>query len=142
LDLSPRGFLVRNTFERLDLTGDDRGIEICNTECRCRVGAAILAETVSIVYRFVSFLNVPMSASASRCLTVNQKLCFGRYLEEALLQLDQSNPVTREHVAAVLRQLCAKITAYLQSSGPTDRLHRPMAKLLSVCEIYLRACVR
>ena len=67
----------------------------------------------------------------------------GRYLEEALLQLDQSNPVTREHVAAVLRQLCAKLNAYLQSSSSsTDRLQRPMSKLLSVCEIYLRACSR
>jgi len=65
-----------------------------------------------------------------------------RYLEEALLQLDQSNPVTREHVATVMRQLCAKLSAYLQSSGPTDRLQRPMSKLLSVCELYLRACSR
>jgi len=66
----------------------------------------------------------------------------GRYLEEALLQLDQSNPVTREHVAAVLRQLVGKLGAYVQSSSSTDRLQRPMSKLLSVCEIYLRACSR
>lgn len=65
-----------------------------------------------------------------------------RYLEEALLNLDQSSPITREHVAAVLRQLCVKLTAYLQSSGLTDRLHRPMSKLLSVCEIYVRGCQR
>jgi enhancer of mRNA-decapping protein 4 len=51
-----------------------------------------------------------------------------RYLEEAVMNLDASNPLTREHMPGVLNNLQRQLTAYI-ASNPNNKITRSMKML-------------
>ncbi|XP_060802162.1 enhancer of mRNA-decapping protein 4 [Amyelois transitella] len=61
-----------------------------------------------------------------------------RYLEEAVMNLDTSNPVTREHLPIVIRELQKQIVAFLNSS-PGHALTRQFKMLLMATESLVKA---
>ncbi|CAH1779762.1 unnamed protein product [Owenia fusiformis] len=60
-----------------------------------------------------------------------------QYLEEAVMNLDSTNPVTREHMPIVLHTLCQKIHACLQTRS-VDRMTRPLKMLLMASQSLLK----
>jgi enhancer of mRNA-decapping protein 4 len=52
-----------------------------------------------------------------------------KYLEEAIVNLDLNNPLTREHTPAVMGQLISKLQLYIQSH-PNDKMVKNMKMLL------------
>ncbi|PNF32915.1 hypothetical protein B7P43_G01848 [Cryptotermes secundus] len=51
-----------------------------------------------------------------------------KYLEEAVMNLDATNPLTREHMPAVLTNLQRQLTAYI-ASNPNNKITRSMKML-------------
>ncbi|VVD05583.1 unnamed protein product [Leptidea sinapis] len=56
-----------------------------------------------------------------------------RYLEEAIMNLDSSNPVTREHLPIVMQHLQKQIMTFL-SANPGHELSRQFRMLLMATE--------
>ena len=52
-----------------------------------------------------------------------------KYLEEALVNLDLSMPLTREHIPAVIGQLCGKLQTYI-SAHPNEKITKSLRMLL------------
>ncbi|CAK1603589.1 unnamed protein product [Parnassius mnemosyne] len=63
-----------------------------------------------------------------------------RYLEEAIMNLDTSNPVTREHLPVVVRELQKQITAYL-AANPGHALTRQFRMLLMAADSLVKSAV-
>ncbi|CAG5048174.1 unnamed protein product [Parnassius apollo] len=63
-----------------------------------------------------------------------------RYLEEAIMNLDTSNPVTREHLPVVVRELQKQITAYL-AANPGHTLARQFRMLLMAADSLVKSAV-
>ncbi|XP_047042252.1 enhancer of mRNA-decapping protein 4 isoform X1 [Helicoverpa zea] len=61
-----------------------------------------------------------------------------RYLEEAVMNLDTTNPVTREHLPAVVRELQKQLMAFL-SATPNHALARQLRMLLMATEALVKA---
>ncbi|XP_045761066.1 enhancer of mRNA-decapping protein 4-like [Maniola jurtina] len=61
-----------------------------------------------------------------------------RYLEEAIMNLDTSNPVTREHLPGVVRELQKQIMGFL-SSSPGHALSRQFRMLLMATEALVKS---
>nr|XP_034833095.1 enhancer of mRNA-decapping protein 4-like [Maniola hyperantus] len=61
-----------------------------------------------------------------------------RYLEEAVMNLDTSNPVTREHLPGVIRELQKQIMGFL-SSSPGHALSRQFRMLLMATEALVKS---
>lgn len=51
-----------------------------------------------------------------------------RYLEEAVMNLDATNPLTREHMPGVLTNLQRQLTSYI-ASNPNNKITRSMKML-------------
>lgn len=62
---------------------------------------------------------------------------FCRYLEEAIMNLDTANPVTKEHMPAVLGHLCQNLTAYIHAN-PNDQMTRNMRILQMAAQSLLK----
>lgn len=63
-----------------------------------------------------------------------------RYLEEAIMNLDTTNPVTREHLPIVVRELQKQIVAFL-NSNPGHALSRQFRMLLMATESLVKNAV-
>ncbi|KAJ0181557.1 hypothetical protein K1T71_002279 [Dendrolimus kikuchii] len=63
-----------------------------------------------------------------------------RYLEEAVMNLDTSNPVTREHLPAVVRELQKQVMAFL-SANPGHALARQFRMLAMAAESLANSTV-
>ncbi|XP_013147075.1 PREDICTED: enhancer of mRNA-decapping protein 4 isoform X2 [Papilio polytes] len=63
-----------------------------------------------------------------------------RYLEEAIMNLDTTNPVTREHLPVVLRELQKQVMAFL-SANPGHALTRQFRMLLLAADSLVKAAV-
>ncbi|XP_045535054.1 enhancer of mRNA-decapping protein 4 [Papilio machaon] len=63
-----------------------------------------------------------------------------RYLEEAIMNLDTTNPVTREHLPVVLRELQKQVMAFL-SANPGHALSRQFRMLLLAADSLVKAAV-
>ncbi|XP_068621087.1 enhancer of mRNA-decapping protein 4 [Battus philenor] len=63
-----------------------------------------------------------------------------RFLEEAIMNLDTSNPVTREHLPVVVRELQKQILAFL-ASNPGHMLTRPFRMLLMATDSLVKNAV-
>ncbi|KPI98492.1 Enhancer of mRNA-decapping protein 4 [Papilio xuthus] len=63
-----------------------------------------------------------------------------RYLEEAIMNLDTTNPVTREHLPVVLRELQKQVMAFL-SANPGHTLTRQFRMLLLAADSLVKAAV-
>ncbi|CAG9567572.1 unnamed protein product [Danaus chrysippus] len=63
-----------------------------------------------------------------------------RYLEEAVMNLDTSNPVTREHLPIVVRELQKQIISFL-NSNPSHSLSRQFRMLLMATEALVKGAV-
>lgn len=61
-----------------------------------------------------------------------------RYLEEAILSLDISNPVTREHLPAILRELQKQVNSFL-GSNPGHPLYRQLRMLNMAADSLLNS---
>lgn len=61
-----------------------------------------------------------------------------RYLEEAVMNLDTSNPVTREHLPAVVRELQKQLMSFL-AAAPNHGLARQLRMLLMATEALVKA---
>ncbi|KAJ8729730.1 hypothetical protein PYW08_001311 [Mythimna loreyi] len=61
-----------------------------------------------------------------------------RYLEEAVMNLDTSNPVTREHLPGVVRELQKQLMGFLQAA-PNHALARQLRMLLMATEALVKA---
>ena len=53
------------------------------------------------------------------------------------MNLDTANPVTKEHMPAVLGQLCQNLTAFIHSN-PTDSMTRNMRILQMAAQSLLK----
>lgn len=53
------------------------------------------------------------------------------------MNLDSSNPITKEHMSAVVGQLCQKLTSFIQSY-PSDKITRQMRMLLMASQSLLK----
>lgn len=51
-----------------------------------------------------------------------------RYLEEAVMNLDPSNPVTKEHITTVLRELLRQLATFI-AANPTNKNTRQIKML-------------
>lgn len=60
-----------------------------------------------------------------------------RYLEDAVFNLDATNPLTREHTPQVISQLIAKIHAHT-NAHPTEKLARPLKMLAMASQTLLQ----
>ncbi|KAF9415855.1 hypothetical protein HW555_006607 [Spodoptera exigua] len=60
-----------------------------------------------------------------------------RYLEEAVMNLDTSNPVTREHLPAVVRELQKQLVSFL-AAAPHHALARQLRMLLMATEALVK----
>ncbi|KAI5636004.1 WD40 region of ge1, enhancer of mRNA-decapping protein domain-containing protein [Phthorimaea operculella] len=69
-------------------------------------------------------------------ITRDTNLCH-RYLEEAIMNLDTSNPVTREHLPVVVRELQKQIMAFL-TAHPNHALHRQFKMLLMAADSLVK----
>lgn len=65
---------------------------------------------------------------------------FSRYLEEAIMNLDTSNPVTREHLPGVVRELQQQIMGFL-ASNPGHALTRQFRMLLMAADSLVKSTV-
>nr|XP_032529579.1 enhancer of mRNA-decapping protein 4 [Danaus plexippus plexippus] len=63
-----------------------------------------------------------------------------RYLEEAVMNLDTTNPVTREHLPIVVRELQKQIISFL-NSNPSHSLSRQFRMLLMATEALVKGGV-
>lgn len=63
-----------------------------------------------------------------------------RYLEEAVMNLDTSNPVTREHLPAVVRELQKQVMAFL-NANPGHALARQFRMLAMAAESLANSTV-
>lgn len=63
-----------------------------------------------------------------------------RYLEEAVMNLDTMNPVTREHLPGVVRELQKQIVAFL-TTNPQHALTRQFKVLLMATESLVKSAV-
>ncbi|CAB3231520.1 unnamed protein product [Arctia plantaginis] len=61
-----------------------------------------------------------------------------RYLEEAVMNLDTANPVTREHLPGVVRELQKQLVGFL-NAAPAHALARQLRMLLMATEALLKA---
>ncbi|KAJ8726037.1 hypothetical protein PYW07_000735 [Mythimna separata] len=61
-----------------------------------------------------------------------------KYLEEAVMNLDTSNPVTREHLPGVVRELQKQLLGFLQAT-PNHALARQLRMLLMATEALVKA---
>ncbi|XP_053604958.1 enhancer of mRNA-decapping protein 4-like [Plodia interpunctella] len=61
-----------------------------------------------------------------------------RYLEEAVMNLDTANPVTREHLPVVIRELQKQLVSFLNAS-PAHALARQFRMLLMATESLVKA---
>jgi enhancer of mRNA-decapping protein 4 len=61
-----------------------------------------------------------------------------RYLEEAVLHLDPSDPLTHQVAVTILCSLHSMLTTYIQLHDPNDTMYHPIEKLLTICDISLR----
>ncbi|KAL0894386.1 hypothetical protein ABMA27_013009 [Loxostege sticticalis] len=61
-----------------------------------------------------------------------------RYLEEAIMNLDTSNPVTREHLPVVVRELQKQVCAFL-AANPGHSLARQFKMLLMAADSLVKA---
>ena len=69
---------------------------------------------------------------------VKQEQFFSRrYLEEAVMNLDASNPVTREHMTTVLGALGQKLMAFIQNH-PQEKMTRNIKMLLMASQSLLK----
>ncbi|PNF32921.1 hypothetical protein B7P43_G01848, partial [Cryptotermes secundus] len=64
-----------------------------------------------------------------------------KYLEEAVMNLDATNPLTREHMPAVLTNLQRQLTAYI-ASNPNNKITRSMKMLNMATQSLLNAIPR
>lgn len=53
-----------------------------------------------------------------------------RYLEEALLNVDQTSPVMREHLPAILEQLAVNADVIQHATGLDPHLRRTIKRLI------------
>lgn len=67
-------------------------------------------------------------------------LCLFRYLEEAVMNLDTSSPVTREHLPGVVAELQQQVSAFVTAS-PSHPLARRLRMLLLASDALLKATV-
>ncbi|XP_072936338.1 enhancer of mRNA-decapping protein 4 isoform X2 [Epargyreus clarus] len=63
-----------------------------------------------------------------------------RYLEEAIMNLDTTNPVTREHLPVVIRELQKQIVSFL-GANPGHALTRQFRMLLMATEALVKSSV-
>ncbi|CAG9784709.1 unnamed protein product [Diatraea saccharalis] len=61
-----------------------------------------------------------------------------RYLEEAIMNLDTTNPVTREHLPVVVRELQKQVMSFL-SAHPSHSLARQFKMLLMAADSLVKA---
>uniref|UniRef100_S4NQB6 Enhancer of mRNA-decapping protein 4 n=3 Tax=Pararge aegeria TaxID=116150 RepID=S4NQB6_9NEOP len=61
-----------------------------------------------------------------------------RYLEEAIMNLDTSNPMTREHLPGVVRELQKQIVAFLGNNSG-HALSRQFRMLLMATEALVKS---
>ena len=52
-----------------------------------------------------------------------------RYLQEAIMNLDASNPLTKEHMPSVIQSLCVKLVDYI-NHHPSGKMTKQMRMLL------------
>lgn len=71
----------------------------------------------------------------SQDLNTNTELKL-KYLEEALINLDLANALTREHTPSVMNQLILKLQQYIQSH-PSDKLIKQLRMLLMASQSLL-----
>ena len=69
-------------------------------------------------------------------LTANTQLKH-KYLEEAVMNLETSSPLTREHMPGVLGNLVIKLQEFVQNNHH-DRMARSMRMLLMACQSLLK----
>ena len=62
---------------------------------------------------------------------------FFRYLEEAVMNLDQNDTVTQEHIKGVLYGLIQKLKLYIQAH-PNDKMTKSLRMLLMASESFLK----
>lgn len=60
-----------------------------------------------------------------------------KYLEEALMNLDQTQVITREHIPNVVQTLVQKVSQYIQTH-PNDKYIKPMKMLLMAAQSLFR----
>lgn len=73
----------------------------------------------------------------SLCICVSLLFVCGRYLEEAVMNLDTSNPVTQGHMRGVLIGLIQKLKTYI-TAHPNDKTTRSLRMLQMASESLLK----
>ncbi|KAJ2944463.1 hypothetical protein O0L34_g3808 [Tuta absoluta] len=100
--------------------------------CRAAEPAAVFGPPCKLKQHVLLSLVQQLAADITR----DTHLCH-RYLEEAIMNLDTSNPVTREHLPVVVRELQKQIMAFL-SAHPNHALHRQFKMLLMAADSLVK----
>ncbi|KAH7984684.1 hypothetical protein HPB52_023513 [Rhipicephalus sanguineus] len=107
----------------------------------------VIVSTCEMVSPAVVFGQHPCPLQQPVLLSLIQQLCADlgasteiklKYLEEAVLSLDKENAVTKEHMKAILTQLCQKLNKFLAGT-PLHDMGRMAKRLLMVTQSSL-AC--
>lgn len=123
---------VNGAFQQA-LSASDLALVMC--ACRAAEPTAVFGPPCKLKQHVLLSLVQQLAADMARDTVLKH-----RYLEEAVMNLDTSNPVTREHLPAVVRELQKQLIAFLASS-PNHALARQLRMLLMATEALVKGGV-
>jgi enhancer of mRNA-decapping protein 4 len=96
------------------------------------VNPALLFEPKPCVLAQPVLLSLVQQLSQELGMHTEMKL---KYIEEAIMNLDHTSPISREHIPTVISGLIQKIQQYIQLN-PTDKLVKQMKMLLMASQSF------
>ncbi|XP_026737920.1 enhancer of mRNA-decapping protein 4 isoform X3 [Trichoplusia ni] len=121
---------VNGAFQQA-LSASDLALVMC--ACRAAEPAAVFGPPCKLKQHVLLSLVQQLAADMGRDTHLKHK-----YLEEAVMNLDTSNPVTREHLPGVVRELQKQLVSFLAAS-PSHALARQLRMLLMATEALVKA---
>ncbi|XP_028156608.1 enhancer of mRNA-decapping protein 4 [Ostrinia furnacalis] len=116
---------------QLALSASD--LALVMSACRAAEPARVFGPPCQLKQHVLLSLVQQLAADMSRDTALKH-----RYLEEAIMNLDTSNPVTREHLPVVVRELQKQVCAFL-SAQPSHALARQFKMLLMAADSLVKA---
>ncbi|GBP86588.1 Enhancer of mRNA-decapping protein 4 [Eumeta japonica] len=110
-------------------------LALVTTACRAASPDVVFGPPTRLKQHVLLSLIQQLAADMTQDANLKQK-----YLEEALMNVDTSNPVTREHLPVVMRELQKQLMAFV-SANPNHILNKKFKVLLMITNSLIKGNV-